>query len=206
MSNPRFRIRGIDVSKIIWPSDFLPLCCRSFLRVDRSREEGCSLRIFPPIRPGSRAFLSLLGERAPTPRYVSSASSFSSACEDKRTSSKTDRPLATHRGLSSEGRKPGNYYVSRETRGNPDFFFPPPVKDFKGIILASGRNFLRDVNFFAGRDTVSFARIRVLLLREMYYRENIITHERELPSFFVSSNRRELSVISLFVSWGISML
>lgn len=111
----------------------------------------------------------------------------------------------THRGLSSEGRKPGNYYVSRETRGNPDFFFPPPVKDFKGIILASGRNFLRDVNFFAGRDTVSFARIRVLLLRQMYYRENIITHERELPSFFVSSNRRELSVISLFVSWGISV-
>lgn len=86
----------IDVSKIIWPSDFLPLCCRSFLRVDRSREEGCSLRIFPPIRPSSRAFLSLLGERTPTPRYVSSASSFSSACEDKRTSSKTDRPLAQH--------------------------------------------------------------------------------------------------------------
>lgn len=86
------------------------------------------------------------------------------------------------------------------------FFFPPPVKDFKGIILASGRNFLRDVNFFAGRDTVSFARIRVLLLRQMYYRENIITHERELLSFFVSSNRRELSVISLFVSWGISVL
>lgn len=35
-------------------------------------------------------------ERAPTPRYVSSTSSFSSACEDKRTSSKTDRPLAQH--------------------------------------------------------------------------------------------------------------
>lgn len=131
----------IDVSKIIWPSDFLPLCCRSFLRVDRSREEGCSLRIFPPIRPGSRAFLSLLGE--PTPRYVSSASSFSSACEDKRTSSKTDRPSrnTTHRGLSSEGRKPGNYYVSRETRGNPDFFFLLPSRILKGSSSHPGETF-----------------------------------------------------------------
>lgn len=106
---PWSRRRGIDVSKIIWPTDF-PLC-RSFLRVDRSRE-GCRAR-FKFFLPFGRVYvlspsLSLFNTRAlythththtctiEQRRYVSSASSFSSACEDKRTSSKTDRPLALH--------------------------------------------------------------------------------------------------------------
>lgn len=105
----RSRRRGVDVSKIIWPSDFehtgsllLPLC---FLRVDRSREEGCCARFkfFLPLGRVRELFSLFSRTHARTRttdrrEYVSSsASSFSSACEDKRTSSKTDRrPLALH--------------------------------------------------------------------------------------------------------------
>lgn len=64
----------------------------------------------------------------------------------------------THRGLSSEGRKPGNYYVSRETRGNPDFFFFfSPVEDFKGIILQHpGETFYAMWIFFFREGGISF--------------------------------------------------
>lgn len=106
----RSRRRGVDVSKIIWPSDFehtgFP-SPPSLLFTRRSVARGGllrSLQIFPSTRPGSRAFLSLFSRTHARTRttdrreYVSSsASSFSSACEDKRTSSKTDRrPLALH--------------------------------------------------------------------------------------------------------------
>lgn len=148
----RSRRRGVDVSKIIWPSDFehagfllLPLC---FLRVDRSREEGCCARFkfFLPL--GRVRELFSLSSRARTHAHARPIDA--STCPPPRArfhrlariNVRAQKPTAdpsrytTHRGLSSEGRKPGNYYVSRETRGNPDFFFfLSPVEDFKGIIL-----------------------------------------------------------------------
>lgn len=106
----RSRRRGVDAFRklsgraISSTRVLLPLC---FLRVDRSREEGCCARFkfFLPL--GRVRELFSLSSRARTHartrttdrrEYVSSsASSFSSACEDKCTSSKTDRrPLALH--------------------------------------------------------------------------------------------------------------
>lgn len=99
-----------------------------------------SLQIFPSTRPGSRAFLSLFSRTHARTRttdrreYVSSsASSFSSACEDKRTSSKTDRrSLALHdtprvikRGeetrellcITRDAREPWFFFFSLSRRG-----------------------------------------------------------------------------------------
>lgn len=88
----------------------------------------------------------------------------------------------THRGLSSEGRKPGNYYVSRETRGNPDFFFfSLPSRILKGSSSSIREKLFTRCEFFffsRGRDIISLARIRVLLLREMCYRGNLNYYSR----------------------------
>lgn len=149
----RSRRRGVDVSKIIWPSDFehtgFP-SPPSLLFTRRSVARGGllrSLQIFPSTRPGSRAFLSLLAHAR---THAHARPIDASTCPPPRArfhrlariNVRAQKPTAdpsrytTHRGLSSEGRKPGNYYVSRETRGNPDFFFfLSPVEDFKGIIL-----------------------------------------------------------------------
>lgn len=149
---PEARVASlVDVSKII--RLFLPSLLASFY----ASIVRCSLQIFPSVRLAFLSPPSRDGYKQRAARwYVSSASSFPSACGDKRVRARkpTDPSRYTRdapRRVVIE-RREGNYYVSRE---NPDFFFPfsphlspSPVKDFKGIIL--GRNFLRDVNFFRG--------------------------------------------------------
>lgn len=194
-AQPEARCRR--VSKIIWPSDFehagfllLPLC---FLRVDRSREEGCCARFkfFLPL--GRVRELFSLSSRARTHAHARPIDA--STCPPPRArfhrlariNVRAQKPTAdpsrytTHRGLSSEGRKPGNYYVSRETRGNPDFFFfSLPSRILKGSSSSIREKLFTRCEFFfsRGRDIISLARIRVLLLREMCYRGNLNYYSR----------------------------
>lgn len=126
---PEARVASlVDVSKII--RLFLPSLLASFY----ASIVRCSLQIFPSVR---LAFLSPPSRDRYKQRaarwYVSSASSFPSACGDKRVRARkpTDPSRYTRdapRRVVIE-RREGNYYVSRE---NPDFFFllpptPPPL-------------------------------------------------------------------------------
>lgn len=203
-AQPEARCRR--VSKIIWPSDFehagfllLPLC---FLRVDRSREEGCCARFkfFLPL--GRVRELFSLSSRARTHartrttdrrEYVSSsASSFSSACEDKRTSSKTDRrPLALHDAprVIKRGEETRELLcITRDAREPWFFFFSLPSRILKGSSSSIREKLFTRCEFFfsRGRDIISLARIRVLLLREMCYRGNLNYYSRGsvFSSFF----------------------
>lgn len=152
-----------------------------------------SLQIFPSTRPGSRAFLSLLAHAR---THAHARPIDASTCPPPRArfhrlariNVRAQKPTAdpsrytTHRGLSSEGRKPGNYYVSRETRGNPDFFFfSLPSRILKGSSSSIREKLFTRCEFFffsRGRDIISLARIRVLLLREMCYRGNLNYYSR----------------------------
>lgn len=225
-AQPEARCRR--VSKIIWPSDFehagfllLPLC---FLRVDRSREEGCCARFkfFLPL--GRVRELFSLSSRARTHAHARPIDA--STCPPPRArfhrlariNVRAQKPTAdpsrytTHRGLSSEGRKPGNYYVSRETRGNPDFFFfLSPVEDFKGIILQHpGETFyaMWIFFFFAGEGYhFSCQNSRIIITRNVFSRKFKLLFERERVFFLlVSSSRRELSAIENFLRISLGMM
>lgn len=140
-------------------------------------------------------------------RYVSSASSFSSACEDKRTSSKTDRPLAlldTPRVIKRREETRELLCITRDAREPWFFFFFSllllPSRILKG---SSGRNFFYDVNFFCGGE-ISFLcqNSRIIVTRNYIIETKVLLFEREacLLSLFRRIIRENFLRISLFVS------
>lgn len=177
-----------------------------------------SLQIFPSTRPGSRAFLSLLAHAR---THAHARPIDASTCPPPRArfhrlariNVRAQKPTAdpsrytTHRGLSSEGRKPGNYYVSRETRGNPDFFFfLSPVEDFKGIILQHpGETFyaMWIFFFFAGEGYhFSCQNSRIIITRNVLSRKFKLLFERERVFFLLLFRRVEGNYPRLKIFYG----